>query len=41
MVASLVVGLIVAVPSGIVAAMRKDSAWDWNSFGALLGAPSS
>ena len=35
-VASLVVGVLVAVPSGIVAAMRKDSAWDWGSMGASI-----
>ena len=34
--ASLVVGVLVAVPSGIVAAMRKDSAWDWGSMGASI-----
>ncbi len=27
-VASLVVGILIAMPSGIIAAMRKDSAWD-------------
>jgi peptide/nickel transport system permease protein len=35
-VASLVVGMIVAVPSGIVAAMRKDSAWDYGSMGLAI-----
>jgi peptide/nickel transport system permease protein len=35
-VASLIVGVLVAVPSGIVAAMRKDSAWDWGSMGASI-----
>jgi peptide/nickel transport system permease protein len=35
-VASMVVGLLVAVPSGIVAAMRKDSAWDWGSMGFAI-----
>jgi peptide/nickel transport system permease protein len=35
-VASLVVGVLVAVPSGIVAAMRKDSAWDWGSMGFAI-----
>ena len=35
-VASLVVGVLVAFPSGIVAAMRKDSAWDWGSMSASI-----
>jgi peptide/nickel transport system permease protein len=35
-VASLIVGILVAVPSGIVAAMRKDSAWDWGSMGFAI-----
>jgi peptide/nickel transport system permease protein len=35
-VASLVVGVLVALPSGIVAAMRKDSAWDWGSMGFAI-----
>jgi peptide/nickel transport system permease protein len=30
-VASMLVGILVAMPSGIVAAMSKDSAWDWGS----------
>jgi peptide/nickel transport system permease protein len=34
--ASLIVGVLVAVPSGIVAAMRKDSAWDWGSMGFAI-----
>ena len=35
-VASLIVGVLLAVPSGIVAAMRKDSAWDWGSMGFAI-----
>lgn len=35
-VASLIVGLLLAVPSGIVAAMRKDSAWDYGSMGFAI-----
>jgi peptide/nickel transport system permease protein len=35
-VASLVVGVLVAFPSGIVAAMRKDSAWDWGSMSVSI-----
>ncbi|MBM3220074.1 MAG: ABC transporter permease [Candidatus Rokubacteria bacterium] len=35
-VASLLVGVIIAFPSGIVAAMRKDSAWDWGSMGSSI-----
>jgi peptide/nickel transport system permease protein len=35
-VASLIVGVAIAVPSGIVAAMRKDSAWDWGSMGFAI-----
>jgi peptide/nickel transport system permease protein len=34
--ASLIVGILIAVPSGIVAAMRKDSAWDWGSMGFAI-----
>jgi peptide/nickel transport system permease protein len=34
--ASLVVGVLIAVPSGIVAAMRKDSVWDWGSMGSSI-----
>lgn len=34
--ASMIVGVLVAVPSGIVAAMRKDSAWDWGSMGFAI-----
>jgi len=36
MVASLIVGVLIAVPSGIVAAMRKDSAWDYGSMGFAI-----
>ena len=32
-VASLIVGVLIALPSGIVAAMRKNSPWDWGSMG--------
>ena len=35
-VASLVVGVLIAVPSGIVAAMRKDSALDYGSMGFAI-----
>src|SRR5215510_10448719 len=28
-VASMLVGVLVAMPSGVVAAMKKDTAWDW------------
>jgi peptide/nickel transport system permease protein len=35
-VASLIVGLFIAVPSGILAAMRKDSAWDYGSMGFAI-----
>jgi peptide/nickel transport system permease protein len=35
-VASLIVGLLLAVPSGIVAAMRRDSAWDYGSMGFAI-----
>ncbi len=35
-VASLIVGLVFAVPSGIVAAMRKDTAWDYGSMGFAI-----
>jgi peptide/nickel transport system permease protein len=34
--ASVIVGLLVALPSGIIAAMRKDSAWDWGSMGFAI-----
>ncbi len=35
-VASLVVGVLIAVPSGILAAMRKDGPWDWGSMGFAI-----
>ncbi|MBI2217916.1 MAG: ABC transporter permease [Candidatus Rokubacteria bacterium] len=35
-VASMLVGVVIAVPSGLVAAMRKDSAWDWGSMGFAI-----
>jgi peptide/nickel transport system permease protein len=35
-VASLIVGVLIAVPSGIISAMRKDSAWDWGSMGFAI-----
>lgn len=36
--ATLVVGLLIAVPSGIVAAVKKDTVWDYGSMGfAILG----
>jgi peptide/nickel transport system permease protein len=35
-VASVIVGILIAVPSGIVAAMRKDSLWDWGSMGFAI-----
>ena len=35
-VASMLVGTLVAMPSGVVAAMRKDSAWDWGSMGFAI-----
>src|SRR5687767_3047126 len=35
-VASLIAGMLIAVPSGIVAAMRKDSAWDYGSMGFAI-----
>jgi peptide/nickel transport system permease protein len=35
-VASVLIGLAVAVPSGIVAAMRKDSPWDYGSMGFAI-----
>ena len=35
-VASLVVGVAIALPSGILAAMRKDSAWDYGSMGFAI-----
>jgi peptide/nickel transport system permease protein len=35
-VASVFVGILIAVPSGLVAAMRKDSAWDYGSMGFAI-----
>lgn len=35
-IASLVAGVLIAIPSGIVAAMRKDSAWDYGSMGFAI-----
>ncbi|HEX5528487.1 MAG TPA: ABC transporter permease [Methylomirabilota bacterium] len=35
-VASVIVGILIAVPSGIVAAIRKDSAWDYGSMGFAI-----
>jgi peptide/nickel transport system permease protein len=35
-VASLVVGVLIAIPSGIVAAMKKDGLWDWGSMGFAI-----
>jgi peptide/nickel transport system permease protein len=35
-VASLIVGVIIAMPSGIIAAMRKDGPWDWGSMGFAI-----
>jgi peptide/nickel transport system permease protein len=35
-VASMLVGTLIAVPSGIVAAMRKDTAWDWGTMGFAI-----
>lgn len=35
-VASLIVGVLIAVPSGIVAAQRKESVWDWGSMGFAI-----
>lgn len=35
-VASLIVGVVIAVPSGIIAAMRKDSPWDYGSMGFAI-----
>jgi peptide/nickel transport system permease protein len=34
--AFLLVGVLIAVPSGIVAAMRKDSAWDYGAMGFAI-----
>jgi peptide/nickel transport system permease protein len=35
-VATLIVGLLIAVPAGTMAAMRKDSAWDYGAMGAAI-----
>ena len=35
-IASLITGVLIAVPSGIVAAMRKDTAWDYGSMGFAI-----
>jgi peptide/nickel transport system permease protein len=35
-VASVIAGILIAIPSGIVAAMRKDSAWDYGSMGFAI-----
>ena len=35
-VASVIVGILIAVPSGLIAAMRKDSAWDYGSMGFAI-----
>lgn len=35
-IATLIVGLLIAVPSGIVAAMRRDTAWDYGSMGFAI-----
>src|SRR5574341_742897 len=35
-VASLIVGILIAVPSGVIAAMRKDSTWDYGSMGFAI-----
>jgi peptide/nickel transport system permease protein len=35
-IASLLVGMLIAVPSGIVAAMRRNSAWDYGSMGFAI-----
>ena len=35
-VASVIVGMLIAVPSGIIAAMRKDSSWDYGSMGFAI-----
>ena len=35
-VASLIAGVLIAVPSGIVAAMRKDTVWDYGSMGFAI-----
>ena len=35
-VANMLVGMVVAMPSGIVSAMKKDTAWDWGSMGFAI-----
>jgi peptide/nickel transport system permease protein len=35
-VATVIVGLLIAVPSGIAAAMRKDSVWDYGAMSAAI-----
>ncbi len=35
-VTSLIVGILIAVPSGLIAAMRKDSPWDYGSMGFAI-----
>jgi peptide/nickel transport system permease protein len=35
-VASLVVGILISVPSGIIAAMRRDSPWDYGTMGFAI-----
>ena len=35
-VVSVIVGMLIAVPSGIIAAMRKDSPWDYGSMGFAI-----
>ncbi|MBI1727868.1 MAG: ABC transporter permease, partial [Candidatus Rokubacteria bacterium] len=35
-VASVIVGILIAMPSGLIAAMRKDSAWDYGSMGFAI-----
>ena len=35
-VASLIVGVFIALPSGIIAAMKKNSGWDWGSMGFAI-----
>jgi peptide/nickel transport system permease protein len=35
-IASVMVGILIAVPSGLIAAMRKDSGWDYGSMGFAI-----
>ncbi|MBI4241434.1 MAG: ABC transporter permease [Candidatus Rokubacteria bacterium] len=35
-IATFIVGILIAIPSGIVAAMRKDSPWDYGSMGFAI-----